>query len=375
MRHIIQYRFLQMIRERSIMFWALVFPFVLGTFFYVSFGSGNMGEDMEPIKVAVVEEKQESANGKAFTEFLENMDGDIIAIQDMDKKEAMKKLKADKVDGIFYVKEDPSLTVAASDINQSILKALLDNYNQNAQMLMNIMEQHPEKLDQALGAMENYKSATEEVNLGGSTTDPNVSYFFALIAYACMSGAFLGMRSCFDGQANLSALGARRSVTPTHKLELVLIDLGVVVFIQLVNVSLLTLYIRFVLGIHLGDNPAAILIANLCGSVIGVAIGVMIGSIGKASEGVKSGITVGATLFPAFLSGLMMGNMKDVIEHNIPIINRINPAAVLSDVYYCMGVYGDMDRFWRNIIILGVMSAGLITIAFLAVRRERYDSI
>ena len=48
-------------------------------------------------------------------------------------------------------------------------------------------------------------------------------FFPTLIAYACLSGAFLGVRASFDSQANLTALGARRSVTPTHKLALVLI--------------------------------------------------------------------------------------------------------------------------------------------------------
>ena len=58
-----------------------------------------------------------------------------------------------------------------------------------------------------------------------------------------------------------------------------------------------------------------------------------------------------------------------------PIINRINPAAVLSDAFYCMGIYNDMERFSRCLLILAVMSALLLTAAFLGIRRERYDSI
>lgn len=37
MLHLLKYQFLQTIRSRSIMFWALAFPLILGTLFYVSF--------------------------------------------------------------------------------------------------------------------------------------------------------------------------------------------------------------------------------------------------------------------------------------------------------------------------------------------------
>lgn len=376
MLHLIRYRFKQTAREKSTMFWALAFPFILAFFFYISFGSGDvMGEDMDPIKVALVGEETQTTGSQAFVKFLETMDGDTIHLEKMDKTAAIKKLKSDSVEGIFYVRETPSLTVARSDLNQSILKSLLDNYNHNANMVSDIMEQRPQKLEEALAAMENWEGATREVSLGGSTTDPNVSYFFALIAYACMSGSFLGVSASSQGQANLSALGARRSVTPTHKLKLILIDLLVVVTIQFVNVSLLSLFVQFVLGVQLGNDPWSMVLTNLLGSIIGVSIGVAIGCVSKVSENVRMGLTVLFTLFPGFLAGLMMGNMKDIIEHNAPIINRINPAAVLSDAYYSLGVYNDTERFMQNIVLLGVMSTVLILIAFLGVRRERYDSI
>lgn len=205
--------------------------------------------------------------------------------------------------------------------------------------------------------------------------DPNVSYFFALIAYACLSGAFLGVKASLDGQANLSALGARRSVTPTHKLRLVLTDMSVLFFVQFVNIIILTVVVRFVFGIDLGGNIGQILLVDLLGSMIGVSMGIMIGCVGKLSESIKMGLTVMLTLLPGFLAGLMFGNMKNIIEQNCPIINRINPAAVLSDTFYCMGVFDDAERFTRNLMILGLMSVLFIGIAFIAVRRERYDSI
>ena len=35
----------------------------------------------------------------------------------------------------------------------------------------------------------------------------------------------------------------------------------------------------------------------------------------------------------SFLSGLMNNTMKDLVEKNMPVINRINPAALISDAF------------------------------------------
>ena len=71
----------------------------------------------------------------------------------------------------------------------------------------------------------------------------------------------------------------------------------------------------------------------------------------------------------------MFGNMKDVIEQNAPILNRINPAAVLSDAYYCISVYNDTLRYQRMYDYSADHEYSFLGIAFLGVRRERYDSI
>lgn len=380
MLHLFKYRFIQTIRDFPVMFWALAFPLILGTFFFLSFGSlgleGTGDSDWDAIKVAVIRDDSSSENSRAFEKFLEQMDGEILDIQDISEEaKALDALTDEKILGIFYVKESPSLTVSKNGLNESILTSVLENYNRNAAMFQKIAMTHPDRLPDAVKAMEDYRQTTSEVSLGGKSMNPNSQYFFALVAYACLSGAFLGVKSTFDSQANLTALGARRSITPTHKLILIIIDLLVLCIIHFVNILILCLYVTQVLGISLGDNPGALLLVDLMGSMIGICLGIAIGSIARLSFGMKMGFTVLLTLFPGFLAGLMFGNMKNIIEQNCPIINRINPAAVLSDAFYCLGVYYDMERFTRCLILLAVMSILLLGIAFLSIRRERYDSI
>ncbi len=380
MLHLFRYRFVQTIRNSSNMFWALLFPIILGTLFYLSFGSAGLestGESRwDKIKVTVVKDTDPSENAQAFEGFLTQMDGETLDIQDIStESEALSALNEETISGIFYVRDTPSLTVAKNGLNESILTSVLESYNQNAAMFREIAMTHPEKLPDALDAMNDYRNTTAEVSLGGKDLNPNVQYFFALVAYACLSGAFLGVQSSIDGQANISALGARRSITPTHKLTLILIDMAVLFIIHFFNILILCLYITHVLGISLGNDVGALLLVDFMGSMIGVCLGVAIGCLARISYGMKTGVCVLFTLFPGFLAGLMFGNMKNIIELHCPIINRINPAAVLSDAFYCMGIYNDMERFTRCLVILAVMSTLLLTVAFLGIRRERYDSI
>lgn len=375
MLHLMKYQFLQIVRERSTMFWALFFPIILGGFFYISFGSGNMGEDMEVLKTAVVEEEGEALEKTVFLSFLEELDGDMIEIEVMEEEEALRALNADEAEGIFYAGKEPGLTVARSGMEQSILKTLLDTYQKNAEMIKTVVKEHPEKIEEAALALEDWQETTEELSVGGRTLDPNISYFFALIAYAALSGMYLGIKQCCESQANLSALGARKSITPTHKLRLILNSFLILTAIQFFNVMVLTGIVQFVFHVDLGGNAGGILLINLLGSMIGISLGILIGSISKLSLGMKMGFGVLFTLFPGFLAGLMFGNMKNLIEQHCPVINRINPAAVLSDSYYCMAVYNDTARMNRNLLILAVMCVLCMLISFLVIRRERYDSI
>lgn len=380
MLHLLKYRFIQTVRDYPIMFWALAFPLILGTFFYFSFGSagldGTGDYEWDPIKVAIIEEDLSSKNAESFRAFLEKLEPDTLDIQDISSEsDAIKALKEETILGIYYVDDIPSLSVGKNGINESILSSLLKNYNQNAAMIQKIAMTHPEKMGAAIEAMKDYHPETRNESLGGKTLDPNVQYFFALIAYACLSGAFLGVRSSLDSQANLSALGARRSITPTHKLKLILIDMTVLFIIHFINILVLNLYLIKVLGISLGDNIGALLIVDFMGSMIGVSLGIAFGCLSKLSTDMKLGLTVAITLIPGFLAGLMFGNMKNIIELHCPIINRLNPAAVLSDAFYCMSVYNDAHRFARSIGILAIMSALFLFIAYLGIRRERYDSI
>jgi ABC-2 type transport system permease protein len=77
----------------------------------------------------------------------------------------------------------------------------------------------------------------------------------------------------------------------------------------------------------------------------------------------------------SILSGLMFANLKYLIEQHAPVINRINPAALVTDSFFCLSVYDDYQRFLVNIMTLGIFAVVLTVGSFLAVWRGRYASL
>lgn len=379
MLHLMKYRLRLCVRDRSSMFWGLFFPLLLSTLFYFTLMQGGKDTSvLDPVPVALVTADSGSASdddGGAFCEFIRALDPDTLDVQEMSAKEAEHALLTGKVDGVFTAGDPCSLDIAGNGIEESVLKSLLSAYNRNTDTLARIAADHPEHLQDAAALAGEDTDWTRTISLGGRTMDGNLQYFFALIAMTCLYGCFLGLNAAMESRANLSPLGLRRSVTPTHRLKLVLSDMIITCLVQFVNLILVLLYLKFPLGLDLGDSVLPLLLTCLMGAMLGVSLGILVGSSGSASEGVKIAILVSLCLVLSFLAGLMVNDMKDIIEQHLPILNRINPAAVISDALYCLAIYDAPARLASDLALLGIMTAVLLALSFAAVRRERYDSL
>ena len=372
MLRLIKYRCIQLLREKVVMFWGTAFPVILGTMFHLALA--NLGEmELNAIPVAVVA-MDRSEQSKQFQNFVNNAT-DILDVTLMDEAMAIQYLEDGEIEGIYKAGTTHKLIVTKSSLNTSILQTVLETYQNNEHIIMEIIQTQPENIGRAMEEMADYKSMTRNVDLSGARTNTAMIYFLALIGMACLYGTFLGVHCAMHVQANLSAVGARRSVAAMHRLQLVLADMLTTFGIHFANILVLLFYLRVVLRVDLGDNLGALVLASAVGSMLGVAIGIFVGSFSKIEEKMKVSIVLGVSMVCSFLAGLMMGNMKDIIERHVPIINRINPAALISDAFYALTIYPDMARYYRNILILSGMSIVLVGVSFLRVRREKYDSI
>lgn len=374
MFHLIKYNVLVKFRNFNMTFWPLVFPLILGTFFFFAFGNLN-DADFETVQVAMVQESDSNPLFSFYIEQVEKSDSDLLNIQEMDEDAALTALKSKEISGIYYNKPTPSLTVNAHGIPESILQSVLESYNNSLHTIQSILKEHPSGILNGLSQMTDTRDLVQELSLGGKTIDGNSQFFYALIAMACLYGAFIGFGSAITLQANLTALAARRCITPTHKLKLIISEQIASFLIGYIDVIILLIYLRNILKLDFQGQMDRMLIISLFGSLIGVSMGIFVGSLGKMSEGIKVAVILALSMVCSFLAGLMNGSMKDIVEKHAPIINRINPAALISDAFYCINVYDDPSRYYQDLVTLAGMSIVLVLISFLLVRRNRYDSI
>ena len=141
-----------------------------------------------------------------------------------------------------------------------------------------------------------------------------------------------------------------------------------------VAVGILLLYISLGLHIYIGNQWGKLLFISFMGSLIGMAVGILIGSLPKISMNAKIGTMTTFSLASSALSGLMVSGIKGLVEDHCPIINRINPSSVITDAFYSVSIYPDNSRFIRDIATLSGFTVLCMTVAFLQMRKTRYDS-
>lgn len=372
MRHLMKYTFLTRVKMFDTVFWPFLFPLALTTLMY--FGVGKMEEaDFEIVPVAVVSQSEDEVFS-AYLEVIED-EGEMIRAEEMTEKEALKALENKEVEGIYFAGEEITLTVSKSGLAQSILQMILESYEEGKQTLEDVARVHPEGMEAAVLAMEDFRGAVEQVSLGGKTTNTTAQFFYALIGMGCLYGCFIGFGSAMELQANLTALAARRCAAPVQRMKLILSSLTVDCGLHVVNMVILLCYMRYILKLEFTGSFVEMLPILLMGSVFGVTLGLFVGSIGRMREGIKIGILLAVSLTASFLAGLNNPNIKNAVDNAAPLVNRINPAAVISDALYCVNVYDAPARYAQDLGVLAVMCVLMTAGAFLMVRRERYGSI
>ena len=199
--------------------------------------------------------------------------------------------------------------------------------------------------------------------------------FYTLIAMTCLYGAIIGMTAINSTLANMSNKGKRVEVSPTKKKTIILSSVCASYLIQTIGALIVLIFTSFVLNVDYGDNFLLVLLLALTGSLAGLTLGVAISSLLKSNENSKTGIIIAFTMVCCFLSGMMGVTMKYIVDINIPIINKLNPAAMITDGFYSLYYYNTLNRYLVNIISLIIFSIVMILIAIISLRRKKYDSI
>lgn len=376
-----KYALLRLMRNKANLFWILVFPIVLGCFFKIAFSNITASESFHTIPVAVVE--GDNADATAFHTMIEQLSGDsedaMLSATFCDDKKARTLLEKGKVDGIFYTTDTVELAVNSdlsdASINQSILQSLLTQYYLNRDLIVQILTTNPGNIESLVDSIGQSVDTRKEVSLTRNNTDTYDQYFYNLIAMACLYTAMGGINLAINNSANLSSLAARKTIAPANRAALIGTELlAIILFESLLNMVSF-LFIVTVLGIHMTTHLGLAMLTILISTTFSITFGMFLGCVGPKSEGGKTGLMFAVVMPLCFLSGLMMGTMRMVVEKYAPFVNRINPAALISDSFYALNNYDTLTRYTGNILTLLFMTVLFLIISILVTRRKTYASL
>ncbi len=380
--HNLKYEFLTCIRVKSLILWLILFPIILGTFFKIAFGSLYENTTVfAAVPIAVVEESQNPIFKTVMDQISQGGDA-LFDVEYTDNETALKMLEKREITGIIYADNELSMTIAADaggatseGIRQTIMKSFIEQYNAQQSIIADTAIHHPDKLSDVIAAISETGDCNENIPLTNGNHDNTLSYFYNLVAMVALLGSNLGLNIAISSQGNLSPIGARKCCSPTNKLISIISSIVSSFAVQAVCIIISVSYLAFVLKVDFGSKLPFVYLAGIAGGMTGVSLGFVIGSFGRIGQNAKSAIATAFSLVCCFFSGLMVGNMKAVVEIYAPWFNKINPAAVVSDALYCLNFYDDYTRYTQKIVTMLIMSVIFTIIGFILTRRRKYASL
>ncbi|MCL1964475.1 MAG: ABC transporter permease [Firmicutes bacterium] len=361
------------------MFWSMAFPLILGTFFHLAFSGLASNEVFRRIPVAVVESPEFEADA-IFRQVLETVSAEdrpdaLLKVTYADREEAERRLAAGEVDGIIDYAPGLGMTVLQSGINQTILKGFLDDFLQTVKTAETVIAKDPLKALDVMADLNRRETYLRDAPVNPNVKNPYVTYFYTLIAMACLYGGFLGLRVVTHISADMSPHGMRVSVTPTHKMKLFVSCMAAAVAVQLVEITVLMIYLTGILGVDFGGQILSIAAACAAGSLCGAAFGAMIGCVVRGGEWAKTGVLVGSTMLLCYMAGMMSMHVRYEIARGAPAAALLNPANLLCDAFYSLYFGLGQARYGRNILLLLALTAAFSLIAYGKLRRQKYASL
>jgi ABC-2 type transport system permease protein len=353
-----------------------MFPIILASCFFFAFNNLWKMEYYETLPIAYVSGGEEN---KIFEQALEEAatteQVKMFDIEYCDEEKAKLLLEDGKIDAYIVGSTDPVLYVKESGLNETIIKSFLDTYQQMSATVTTILNSNPNAIAEGLlDDLMQHETYVTEVKDDKKPAELLV-FFYSLLAFTCIFSANWGLDEVINIQANLSNRGARVSVSSIPKMKLFLCNILAAFTAHMGSLLLLFLYMYYIIKVDFGNNLLYLLVACMVGSFAGLGMGAFIGVWVKKKAEVKEAILTVVTLGGAFLSGMMMSQIKYMVATNFPILAYINPVNLLTDSMYSLYYYDTYERYYMNVVILGVIAIVFGALAIAGIRRKNYASL
>jgi ABC-2 type transport system permease protein len=358
------------------MFWCYLFPIILASCFFFAFNNLWKMEYFETLPIAYVGVGETDDTFEQVLEAATTSENiKMFKVEYCDKEKAKLLLDEGDIDAFIVGSRDPVMYVKENGLNETIIKSFLDTYQQMSATVTTILKSNPNAITE--GLLDDIMRRDTYINEVKDDKKPAdlLVFFYSLLAFTCIFAGNWGLDEVINIQADLSNRGARVSVSAIPKMKLFLCNILAAFTAHMGSLLLLFLYIYFIIKVEFGNNLLFLFIACMVGSFAGLGMGAFIGVWVKKKAEVKEAILTIVTLGGAFLSGMMMSQIKYMIATKFPLLAYINPVNLLTDSMYSLYYFDTYERYYTNVVLLGVIAIVFGVLAIAGIRRKNYASI
>lgn len=351
-----------LLRDRTLIFWSLIFPIILGFLFKLALGNLDNANQFKEIPLSV----EEHLYDDHFSSFLDSMEEEGYFV--IERENSQELILEDKV--VAHIKEKDEIITRGTGIEETIVEQVFNTYLENESTIEKVFSHNPNQDVEELFQNKNFIRNESRSNMNIVNT-----YFYTLLGMQALYGYMWGLEVMYLFEANLSTRAKRNAMAPIKKKVSLMGGLVVAWIMSMLVLLVNFLMAKYVNGVEFGNYLYQVLVLLAIGGLTGVSLGALIATSNKKDIEFKVGLGISISMACSFMAGMMVSSMKVIIERHAPFLHRINPVALITDGIYSLYYYGSIERYLHNLYWLCGITVVLILLTFFMIRGKKYDSL
>lgn len=270
---------------------------------------------------------------------------------------------------------------ASYDVNRAILESVATSYLQSEALIEELATHDPVALsdpttiENALGL----GVSVREVSLTHAQPDSMVRFYYALLGMASIFAAQLAGESVWHLQSTSSAAGARRTVSSTSRMRLLIPTIGACWAVSTTFLAIAFGYICLTAHIDFSGREGLCLVGIAAASLLSCGIGALVGALpGRMGSDSRRGILMALTCLLSLFAGLYgepTMELADTIAQALPAATWLNPVCLIRDLFYTVYYYDTLVPFSLRLAACAGIAAVLLAVSAACMRRSAHEHL
>ena len=270
---------------------------------------------------------------------------------------------------------------ASYDVNRAILESVVTSYLQSEALIEELATHDPVALsdpttiENALGL----SVSVREVSLTHAQPDSMVRFYYALLGMASIFAAQLAGESVWHLQPTSSAAGARRAVSSTSRMRLLIPTIGACWAVSTTFLAIAFGYICLTAHIDFSGREGLCIVGIAASSLLSCGIGALVGALpGRMGSDSRRGILTALTCLLSLFAGLYgepTMELADTVAHVFPAATWLNPVCLIRDLFYTVYYYDTLVPFSLRLAACAGIAAVLLAVSAACMRRSAHEHL